>query len=118
MQRPTRLTCLVACASAAVQLLAGCATGKQWNVTGGEKNEGLVRVSYEFPEAREPVLSENAARQLAMSRCAGWGYDDAEPIAGQLRQCSVMDDGSCDLWQVTREYQCTREVSQANLLSR
>ncbi len=98
--------------------LAGCATSKQWSVSGAEKDEGLVRVSYEFPEAREPVVSEKAAQELAEHRCEGWGYDDAEPIAGQLRRCSNMDDGSCSLWTVTREYQCTREVAHANLVAR
>ena len=98
--------------------LAGCATSKQWSVSGAEKNEGLVRVSYEFPEAREPVVSENAAQELAEHRCEGWGYDEAEPIPGQLRQCSSRDDGSCSLWTVTREYQCTRDVAQANLVAR
>jgi hypothetical protein len=98
--------------------LAGCATSKQWSVSGAEKDEGLVRVSYEFPEAREPVVSEKAAHELAEHRCEGWGYDDAQPIPGQLRQCSDMDDGSCNLWTVTREYQCTREVAQANRVAR
>jgi len=99
-------------AIAASGAIAGCTTSKQWNVSGGEKAAGLVRVSYEFPEAHEPALSEKAAQQLAEHRCEGWGYDDAEPIAGQLRQCSNMDDGSCNLWTVTREFQCTRDVAQ------
>jgi hypothetical protein len=88
---------------------AGCATSQHWAVSAAERDEGLVRVSYEFPEDRDPALSDAAATRLALQRCAGWGYDDAEPIAGQLRQCSNMDRGNCDLWKVTREYQCTRE---------
>ena len=114
MHRSARLICLIALTS----IVAGCATSKQWSVTGGQKNEGLVRVSYEFPEYREPQLSERQAEQVALQRCAGWGYDDAQPIAGQLRQCSNMDNGNCNLWMVTREYQCTREVAQANLMAR
>lgn len=114
MPRNARLVCLLAFTA----FLAGCATTKDWAVTGGEKEEGLVRVSYEFPEYREPQVSEAQAEKLALSRCEGWGYDDAEPIAGQLRRCSNMDDGNCNLWMVTREFQCTREVAQANLLAR
>ncbi|HUQ10087.1 MAG TPA: YecR family lipoprotein [Steroidobacteraceae bacterium] len=105
MTRPARFIPIFI---AALCSIAGCASSKQWSVSGAEKAEGLVRVSYEFPEAHEPSLSENSARQLALQRCEGWGYDDAEPIAGQLRQCSNMDDGSCNLWTVTREFQCTR----------
>ncbi len=114
MHLSARLLCMLAITS----IFAGCATSKQWTVTGGQKSEGLVRVSYEYPEYREPQLSEKQAAQLALHRCEGWGYDDAEPIAGQLRQCSNMDDGNCNLWMVTREYQCTRDVAQANLLAR
>jgi YecR-like lipoprotein len=109
----SRIVCLGVLAA-----LAGCATSKQWSVSGAEKDERLVRVSYEFPEAREPVLSEKAAQALAEHRCEGWGYDEAESIPGQIRQCSSMNDGSCSLWTVTREYQCTREVAQANLVAR
>ena len=114
MHRSARLICLLTLASA----FAGCATHQQWAVSGAEKDVGLVRVSYEFPEFHEPDVSERQAEQLALKRCEGWGYDDAEPIAGQLRQCSNMDDGNCDLWKVTREFQCTREVAQANQLAR
>lgn len=114
MQRLARLVLLIA----ATATFAGCATNKQWAVSGGEKNEGLVRVSYEYQEYREPQVTEAAAQELAQHRCEGWGYDDAQPIAGQLRQCSNMDNGDCDLWTVTREYQCTREVAQASKLAR
>lgn len=112
MPHPARSIVAAFALSLGVITLAGCATSKHWNVSGGEKAEGLVRVSYEFPEAHEPALSESAAQELAEHRCEGWGYDDAEPIAGQLRQCSNMDDGSCSLWTVTREFQCTRGVAR------
>lgn len=114
MNRPARLVCLLAF----VSVFAGCASSRQWAVTGGERDAGLVKVSYEFPEYRDPALSEQQAQKIALHRCEGWGYDDAEPIAGQLRQCSNMDDGNCNLWMVTREFQCTREVAQANLVAR
>lgn len=110
MTRSSRFVPVLALITA-VACLAGCATNKQWSVSGGEKDAGVVRVSYEFPESREPVVSEQAAQELALHRCEGWGYDEAEPIPGQLRQCSNMEDGSCNLWTVTREYQCTRDVA-------
>ena len=87
--------------------LAGCATGKQWAVSGGDKSAGVVRVSYEYPEFREPTVDEAKAAELAANRCGFWGYGGAEPIEGQIRQCSNMDGTNCDQWRVTREYQCT-----------
>lgn len=92
--------------------LAGCATGKQWNVSGGDRKAGVVRVSYEYPEFKEPTLSDAEAAELAAYRCDLWGYDDAQPIPGQVRQCSNMDGNNCDLWRVTREYQCVRGAGE------
>jgi hypothetical protein len=114
MYRSIRIITLLATAA----VFTGCATSNQWTVTESDRNEGLVRVSVEYPEFQEPQLSEEQAMKLAESRCNGWGYDDAEPIAGQLRQCSNMDNGNCELWKVTREFQCTREVVFADLLAR
>lgn len=88
--------------------LGGCATGKDWAVSGGDREAGLVRVSYEYPEFQEPEVSEAEAARLAQSRCEGWGFDDAEPLAGALRQCANMAGTNCDYWRVTREFQCKR----------
>lgn len=87
--------------------LTGCATGRQWAVSGGDKAAGVVRVSYEYPELREPTVDDAKAAQLAANRCDLWGYESAEPIEGQIRQCSNMDGDNCDMWRVTREYRCT-----------
>jgi hypothetical protein len=114
MHRSIRIITSLAIAA----VFTGCATSKQWAVTESDRDEGLVRVSYEFPELQEPQLSEEQAMKLAESRCNGWGYDDAEPIAGQLRQCSSMNSGNCELWKVTREFQCTREVAFADRLAK
>ena len=114
MPKSARLIALVLIAAT----FAGCASSRHWTESQSNREMGVVRVSYEFPEFHEPVLSDAQANKLALSRCEGWGYDQAEPIAGQLRQCSNMDNGDCDLWKVTREFQCSRSVAQANLLSR
>jgi len=95
-------------ASAALLLnLAACATSQNWGISGGDRNGGVVRVSYEYPEFHQPDVSDAQAMKIALGRCSGWGYDDVEPIPGQTRQCSNMEGANCDLWTVTREYQCT-----------
>jgi hypothetical protein len=113
----TRTLPLIA-ASLVLLNLAACATGKQWAVSGGDRQDGVVRLSYEYTEFKQPDLSDEQALKIAASRCNGWGYDDAEPIAGQIRQCSNMDGSNCDLWTVTREYQCTESASFASHLSK
>lgn len=93
----------------AVMLLnmAACATSQKWGISGGDRNGGVVRVSYEYPEFHQPDVSDEQAMKIALGRCSGWGYDKVEALPGQTRQCSNMEAGNCDLWTVTREYQCS-----------
>ena len=109
---------LILAAAALLLALGGCATTPHWGVSGGDRQHGVVRVSYEYPEFHQPALTEEQAMQTAVSRCNGWGYDDAEPIDGQLRQCSNMNGSNCNLWTVTREYQCTVNAAFAGNLSK
>jgi hypothetical protein len=87
--------------------LGACATADKWASAGGSRETGVVRVAYEYPEFQQPDVSDLQAEELALNRCHAWGYRAAQPIAGQIRQCANMDDGNCNLWSVTREFQCT-----------
>ena len=98
--------------------LGGCATAPHWGVSGGDRDRGVVRLSYEYPEFHQPALSDAQAMKTAVSRCNGWGYDDAKAIEGQLRQCSDKNGANCTLWMVTREYQCTDNAAFAGNLAK
>lgn len=105
--------------SAALLLnLTACATSQNWGISGGDRSGGVVRVSYEYPEFRQPEVSDAQAMKIALGRCAGWGFDKAAPIPGQTRQCSNMEGANCNLWTVTREYQCTTQGAFASNFSR
>ncbi len=90
-------------------LAAGCATGERWSASGGNKEIGVVRLSYEYPESQEPVMNEIKADRIADNRCSTWGYERAELIPGVLRDCSIEDGNRCSVWKVTREYRCANE---------
>jgi hypothetical protein len=105
-------------AAALLLSLTACATSQKWAVSGGDKSDGMVRISYEYPEFQQPEVSDEQALKIALVRCEGWGFQDAEPIAGQLRQCSNMEGANCNLWTVTREYQCTQSGSFASNLAK
>jgi hypothetical protein len=94
--------------------LAGCATTAHWNAAGGNKDLGLVRLSYEFA-GDEPAMNVAQALTIAANRCNTWGFDRAQPIAGTVRDCASEDGGHCDLWKVTREYQCEKGEALANV---
>lgn len=95
------------CVSLSLLTLAACATTERWSPAGGDRETGVVRVAYEYPEYKQPEVSDAQAENLALSRCNAWGYRQAQPIAGQIRQCALKDGGDCKLWTVTREYRCT-----------
>jgi hypothetical protein len=106
MTRITPTLRLLASATLLLSLVA-CATSPKWGVSGGDRTDGVVRVSYQYPEFHQPDVSDAQAMKIASNRCAGWGYDKAEPIPGQTRQCTNREDANCNLWTVTREYQCS-----------
>lgn len=95
--------------------VTGCATSEHWSAAGGNKDIGVVRLSYEYPESQEPVMNEIKADQIADNRCSTWGYQRAELIPGVLRDCSIEDGNRCSVWKVTREYQCANETSAPTL---
>ena len=98
---------------------AGCATAPDsWTASDSDRNLAIVRVSYEYAKVADPRLDAGQASELAQSRCAAWGYDRAEVIPGNLRNCSAKSAERCDLWKVTREYQCLDDASFASRLSR
>jgi len=99
--------------------LTACASTQKWSPSGGNREQGLVRLSYEYPEDQQPAASDAQADALALNRCNSWGYKQVEPIAGQVRQCANTDDGNCNLWTVTREFQCKDSTgTYASRLSR
>jgi hypothetical protein len=101
--------------------LSACVSTRQWTASGGNKEAGLVRVSYQYTEFHQPDVSDVQAMVLAENRCEAWGYPRAEPVAGLVRECSNAEAGHCDLWTVTREFQCSAgegDVSYAARLSR
>jgi hypothetical protein len=98
--------------------LAACATQPKWSPSSSNRELGVARVSYEHAKFEEPAMSDAQALQIAANRCAAWGFARAEMIPGELRDCSVSKDGSCDLWKVTREYRCSGEGAYARAASR
>jgi hypothetical protein len=86
--------------------ISGCAIPSQWSASGGNREIGVVRLSYEYAEEQEPQMNETAADRIADNRCGTWGYRRAELIPGLLRDCAIEDGNRCEVWKVTREYRC------------
>jgi hypothetical protein len=99
----------------AFSLLAACATTEHWSPAGGDRDAGVVKISYEHGDEAEPQLSDAQADRMADNRCKTWGYREAELIPGLLRNCASSEGNRCELWKVTREYQCQSGQNAASL---
>lgn len=98
---------IVLCGIAAL-LASGCATQKDWLVTGGSRADGVVSLSYERNEFQRPELDQAEADRLATQKCMAWGYKGAESFGSQRNDClSRRGFGNCGTRRVTVEYQCT-----------
>lgn len=93
-------------ALAALVGLAGCATVKTWQATGGSRSDGTVKLSYEYGMFESPTLSDDGVA-IATERCKVWGYTGAEPFGGQTQICNQFSSSGCMSWLVTKEFQCT-----------
>jgi hypothetical protein len=93
-------------ALAALVVVAGCSTVSQMTATGGSRADGIVRLSYELGMFQKANIDEAASLQTAQARCRTWGYKDAEAFGGVTRQCQQSGSMGCQLWTVTKEYQC------------
>ena len=96
----------IALAACAVMLVAGCASAKMWQATGGSRSDGVVRLSYQYGLLEQPELADDGL-QLAVERCKVWGYNGAEAFGGVTEQCNNFGGGNCNSWLVTKEFQCT-----------
>ena len=62
----TSRTLPILAAAALLLSLGGCATTPHWGVSGGDREHGVVRVSYEYPEFHQPALSDEQAMKTAV----------------------------------------------------
>lgn len=99
---------IIAAIPLAVLLLAGCATSKQWDATGGSKSDGIVQLSYEQGQFENGQSNEAQGLTTATGRCQFWGYKGAERSGAEKSVCRTMGKFNCLETTVTQDYLCKR----------
>lgn len=95
--------------------LSACSTHKNFYATGGSRADGVIDVAYDFNSLETPVVDNNQAYTIATSKCALWGYADAEPFGGKTQTCQARRGfGECSAWQVSIKYQCLGNLGQVS----
>ncbi|AQT09562.1 YecR family lipoprotein [Pseudomonas protegens] len=92
----------------AAVVLTGCATPKQWEATGGSKNDGVVQLSYEQGQFEDGQSSAAQGLSAATERCKVWGYKSAEQSGSEKSVCRTMGQYNCLQTTVTQDYLCKR----------
>ncbi|MGF6095688.1 YecR family lipoprotein [Pseudomonas sp. 18175] len=99
---------IIATIPLALLLLAGCATPKQWEATGGSKSDGMVQLSYEQGQFENGQSNEAQGLTAATGRCQFWGYKGAERSGAEKSVCSTMGQFNCLETTVTQDYICKK----------
>jgi YecR-like lipoprotein len=86
--------------------IAGCASVKTLEATGGSRSDGTVELSYEYGSLEAPQVQYEQGLLTARERCAAWGYSDAEAFGGQKETCQIPGTYRCLRFFVTVTYQC------------
>lgn len=90
----------------ATSLLAGCATPKYWEATGGGPAEGRVQPSYEDTPFEYSQTRESQGLAIATGRCQFWDYKHAERAGVEKSVCRTMGKFHCVETLVTQDYIC------------
>lgn len=92
---------------ALVAALAGCASEKYLQATGGSRSDGTIDLSYNVGAFEQPNVHFAEGLETAKARCKAWGYENAEMFGGQKTQCNAYNGyGNCMNATITITYQC------------
>lgn len=94
--------------SASFAFLGACTTpvNKEYTVSGGNKNAGLIELSFQYTTREDPQVSPDQPGQLASERCQMWGYTEAQMIGIPELGCALQDGSKCLRMRSTIKYQC------------
>jgi hypothetical protein len=97
---------IIAAVLPALYLLAGCATPKYWEATGGNQSDGLVQLSYQKGPFEYGQSRESQGLTTATGRCQFWDYKRAEPSGAEKSVCRTMGQLYCLETTVIQDYRC------------
>lgn len=87
--------------------LAACATtDSNWKTTGGNREEGRIRLSYEQKKTEVVEIDDYEGFSKAREKCSSWGYGNVERAGEQTRNCVESAPDGCRTWLISREYRC------------
>ncbi|QFU23604.1 YecR-like lipofamily protein [Shewanella eurypsychrophilus] len=86
--------------------LVGCTSMKTMEATGGSLSDGIIELSYTRSPSETSKFDEQDALRTAIKRCKAWGFKTADAFSGVQTSCRDSVDSRCDVYMVTKKYQC------------
>lgn len=97
-----------------ILMLCGCATHREWLVTGASRADGMVDLSYERNEFQSVQMDMEEGQRIARQKCMAWGYKGAEALGSEKSTCtSHRGFGNCGSRTVTVQFQCLGAPSKS-----
>lgn len=94
--------------------LNGCATHREWLVTGASRADATVDLSYERNEFQSVQMDMQEGERIATQKCSVWGYKGAEALGSEKSTCtSRRGFGNCGSRTVTVQFQCIGAPSKS-----
>ena len=92
----------------AFSLLNACAFQTNALTVEQRRAAGIIVLSYESPNFASVQTEEEEGLALAAKKCAELKFSAVEPQGYATKVCSNQADftGRCNVWTVTRQYQC------------
>jgi hypothetical protein len=106
---------LLWCAGMLVALVGGCVTPAKklnWSLNSASRSDGVITLTTDYNPAQRAFWRPEEQNNLAIEKCAIWGYKGAQAF-GQIQSgCRVFNQyGKCVRMQMTAKYQCVGSPS-------
>lgn len=86
--------------------LTGCTTTNSYVAT-GNPSEKVLTLSYYYHGTGHPALDSHKANHVAAKKCEAWGYDLAEAVGGETKNCTrYTGHYECYFYRIDKQYQC------------
>ncbi|BAJ01287.1 YecR-like lipofamily protein [Shewanella violacea] len=86
--------------------MSACTSMKTMEATGGSLADGIIELSYTYNQYETSQFDEQDALKTASKRCKAWGFKKADPFSGERISCRDKIGSRCDVYLVTKKYQC------------
>jgi hypothetical protein len=93
-----------------VMLLDACATTpakvQKWQLGKASRADAVITLTLDYDPKKGARFHPQRPQQLAVQKCAVWGYKGAQPFGQAQDACIARNRNGCARKQLAMQYQC------------